>query len=155
MRSPTIRALADGDRDRVLEIWLAASRVGHPFLDDATLQRQQVLVRDHYLPLAETWVAGDRDGRIVGFIGLLDRLIGGLFVDPSCHRTGVGRALVAHAASLKGELAVEVYLANAPARAFYARLGFRETARRETDDAGQRLPLLHLRRPADVAPPRG
>ncbi len=34
------------DQDRVLEIWLTASRAGHPFLSDTDLEAQRVLVRD-------------------------------------------------------------------------------------------------------------
>lgn len=131
------------DRDAVLSVWLAASRVGHPFLSEVDLATQQALVRDVYLPRAETWVLR-RDGRVAGFIGLLDSFIGGLFVDPACHGQGVGRALVAHAHHLKGPLSVEVYAANTGATAFYRRCGFVEAGRRETDDEGRPQPLIRM-----------
>ena len=136
------------DRRRVLELWLAASRVGHPFLTEADLAAQRALVRDVYLEQAETWVA-TAAGRIDGFIGLLDAFIGGLFVDPDAHRSGIGRTLVEHAAARKGALTVEVYAANESALAFYARLGFTVAGRREIDDEGRALPLVQLRRPTD------
>jgi ribosomal protein S18 acetylase RimI-like enzyme len=135
------------DQARVLDIWLAASRAGHPFLTEADLATQRMLVRDLYLEQAETWVA-TMAGRIEGFIGLLDAFIGGLFVDPEAHRSGIGRALVQHAAARKGALTVDVYAANEAALAFYARLGFTLTGRRDIDDEGRHLPLLQLRRPA-------
>lgn len=125
----TIRAYRDDlDRDRLAEIWLAASRVGHPFLSEAELLEQLAQVRDIYLPQAENWVVEDEAGQI-GFIGLIDDFIGGLFVDPTAHGGGYGKALVLHAVALKGTLDVEVYAANAAAIAFYRRLGFLEVSR--------------------------
>jgi len=135
------------DQARVLDIWVAASHAGHPFLTEADLAAQRTLVRDVYLEQAETWVA-IVDGRLDGFIGLLDSLIGGLFVDPQARRGGIGRALVQHAAAGTGTLTVEVYAANDAALAFYARLGFTPVGRREVDDEGRPLPLVQMRRPA-------
>jgi putative acetyltransferase len=131
------------DRDQVLSVWLAASRVGHPFLTEDDLERQQTLVRDVYLPKAETWVA-EEGGRIHGFIGLLGNFIGGLFVNPDRHGLGIGRALVEHAARLKGHLAVDVYAANPIAPSFYHRCGFIETGRKEWDDEGRPFELIRM-----------
>ncbi|MGF7004862.1 GNAT family N-acetyltransferase [Aminobacter sp. BE322] len=143
----TIRAHTDADRERLAEIWLEASRVGHPFLPEADLLGQQAMVRDIYLSQAENWVA-ELDGKPVGFIGLIDAFIGGLFVTPSAHGHGLGKALVLHAAGLKGDLEVEVYAANDTAVGFYRRLGFAETLRHDEDDEGRRLQVIRMRRPA-------
>ncbi|HYE49053.1 MAG TPA: GNAT family N-acetyltransferase [Azospirillaceae bacterium] len=146
-----IRPCGMSDHAACLDVWLRASRVGHPFLTDQDLAGQWKLVRDVYLPNAETWVAVAA-GCIVGFIGLLDRHIGGLFVDPRHHGMGVGRRLVAHAARLKGPLTVQVYEANR-AVGFYLRCGFRITGRQERDDEGRALPLLALRLEPPTAQP--
>jgi len=137
----------DATRDAAacLAIWRSASEVGHPFLDRATLDADADLVRDVYLPAAEVHVATLAEAP-VGFVALLDRMIGALFVDPRHHGTGIGRALVGHAAALRGSLDVEVYEANTAARAFYAACGFVETGRRDTDDHGLALPLVRMHR---------
>lgn len=140
-----IRRYAAADRPRVLEIWRAAVRHGHPFLGLATLREQERKVRDLYLPVAENWIA-ERRGRALGFIGLLDGHVGGLFVDPACHREGVGRALVEHAADLHGRLTVAVYEANPGALAFYRRCGFLETVHRPRDADGRPFPVIEMRR---------
>ena len=142
---PMIRPYDFSDRDRLLEIWHQASRVGHPFLSARDLEEQKALVRDVYLPQAETWVALDA-GTIVGFIGLLGSFVGGLFVDPSSQKLGVGRSLVEHAAAIKGELEVEVYALNQGALHFYRKLAFADVARRPTDDQGRPLEIMRLRR---------
>lgn len=132
---------ARGDLDRCMAIWRAASEVGHPFLDSATLDTDAVVVRDAYMPAAEIMVA-ERAGAVIGFIALLGDLVGGLFVDPAAHHSGAGRALISDALRRKGRLEVEVYAANPGARAFYAACGFVETGRRDTDDHGRALPLI-------------
>jgi ribosomal protein S18 acetylase RimI-like enzyme len=140
-----LRAYEPADREACLAIWQAASEVGHPFLGRDVLARQRALVGEVYLPRAETIVA-ERDGAILGFVGLLGAFIGGLFVAPSAHGRGIGRHLVLHAAGLKGELTVEVYEANRGARAFYERLDFVATGRREVDDEGLPYPLVRMTR---------
>ncbi|MEJ6784370.1 GNAT family N-acetyltransferase [Aminobacter sp. Piv2-1] len=143
----TIRAYSVADRERLAEIWLEASFVGHPFLPEADLLGQQAKVREFYLPQAENWVA-ELDGEPAGFIGLIDDFIGGLFVDPAAHGHGLGKALVLHAAGLKGDLEVEVYAANDTAVGFYRRLGFAETLRHDEDDEGRPLEVIRMRRAA-------
>lgn len=144
----TIRAYRDDlDRDRLAEIWLAASRVGHPFLSETELLDQQAKVRNTYLPQAENWVVED-NGSQVGFIGLIDNFIGGLFVDPAAHGSGHGKALVLYAATLKGTLDLEVYAANVAAIGFYRRLGFLEVSRSQRDDEGTSREVVLMQRPA-------
>ncbi|WP_378949999.1 GNAT family N-acetyltransferase [Mesorhizobium sp. ANAO-SY3R2] len=141
-----IRAYSDmTDRNRLTEIWLDASRVGHPFLSESDLLDQQAKVRDIYLPQAENWVA-ELDGKSVAFIGLIDSFIGGLFVAPAAHGHGLGKALVLHAAGIKGALEVEVYAANKAAVGFYQRGGFVEVLRHSQDDEGRPLEVIRMRR---------
>lgn len=144
----TIRAYRDDlDRDRLADIWLAASRIGHPFFGEAELLDQQAKVRDVYLAGAENWVL-ENDGLPLGFIGLIDNFIGGLFIDPVAHGSGFGKALVLHAAALKGTLDVEVYTANAVAIAFYRRLGFTEVSRSLQDEDGLSREVVLMQRAA-------
>ena len=143
----TIRPYQEADREAVLAVWARAAGVGHPFLSEADLATQRLLVAEVYLPMAETWLALDAAGRVEGFIGLLDRHVGGLFVLPDRHRRGIGARLLAHALGLKGPpLTLEVYEANPDAVAFYVRQGFLVVGRKEEDDQGRPLPLLTMRR---------
>lgn len=130
------------DRNRLAEIWLDASRVGHPFLSEADLLDQQAKVRDIYLTQADNRVA-ELDWKSVGFIG-------GLFVAPATHGHGLGKALVLHAAALKGALDVEVCAANETALGFYQRIGFVEVLRHSQDDEGRPLEVIRMRRAGQV-----
>lgn len=143
-----IRNYCPEDREAVLDIWLAASRVGHPFLSETDLAGQYALTRDRYLDLATIYVI-EKDGKIVGFVGLVGELndfIGALFVSPECHRRGFGRKLVEYAADLRSPLFVEVYAQNEPGMSFYQKNGFVEESRRDHDDEGRPLEIVRLRR---------
>lgn len=142
-----IRDYRTADQDRVLDIWLEASRAGHAFLGEATLLEQQHKVRDVYLPAASNRVA-EVNGRVEGFIGLLDNFIGGLFVDPKAHGSGIGRALVEDAAARAGDLTVTVYADNEKAVAFYRRCGFVELSRQADDGEGRPLVVVEMARRA-------
>lgn len=140
-----LRRAEPSDFGAMAQIWLDASRAGHPFLGEAVLEEQLTTVRNVYFPQAENWVA--EDGPVIGFMGLLGSHIGGLFVSPATHRRGVGRRLVEHAADRMGSLSVEVYEQNESAVAFYLRCGFVKTGRKERDDEGRPFPLLRLTSP--------
>ena len=144
-----VRRAAPGDATALLHIWLEASRVGHPFLGEEALQEQLPKLRDVYIPHADNWVAVEGD-TILGFIGLVDNHVGGLFVAPAAHRRRVGRLLLDHASERLGELTVEVYEQNRSACSFYGSCGFEPIGRKELDDEGRALPLLRMKRASAV-----
>ena len=84
------------DLDDVLRVWAAASEIAHPFLSDEFQATARHDIANVFLPITETWV-WESNGRVVGFISMLDNEIGGLFVDPKFQRVGLGQALVDHA----------------------------------------------------------
>lgn len=140
----TIRPSRPEDRDALFGIWLAAVRATHDFLTEEDIAYYAGQVREAYLPQAEFLVAVDGADRPVGFMGMTGAKIDALFVDPSRHGQGVGRALVSQARSRVPVLEVDVNEQNGQARAFYERLGFRKTGRSELDDSGRPFPLIHM-----------
>lgn len=117
------------DLKKLSNIWFDASLKAHPFIGEPKL------IEEEYLPKSETSVAC-LDGEAIGFISLLGSFIGGIFIAPERQGLGVGRRLIAHALNQKGELSLEVYLANEQAVRFYTQLGFHEVSRRDVDDQG-------------------
>lgn len=118
-----IRRYVLDDTDALIAIWEKANAFAHPFLPEAFVTQVAKDMRELYLPNAETWVLEDA-GQAIGFIALVGNEIGGLFLHPSRHRKGFGRALVDHAVALKGSLQVEVFKENTSGRAFYEHYGF-------------------------------
>ncbi len=139
----SIRAYDEAaDLHALSAIWFEASCRAHAFIGEPRLREQRRLIEEKYLPSAETWVAC-LAATPVGFISLLDSYVGGLFVAPDRQGHGIGRALVAHALALKGELQLEVYTDNTQAFSFYTGIGFTEVSRRTEDDEG--LPFANAR----------
>ena len=139
-----IRAGRPEDNPGLLDIWLRAVRATHHFLTEDDIQVFVPLLRDHYLAMAELWVAAGADDAPVGFMGLAEAKVEMLFVDPDRHGLGTGRALLAHAAALKGALTLDVNEQNPGALAFYRKCGFRETGRSPVDGMGMAFPLIHM-----------
>ena len=139
----SIRAYDEAaDLQALLAIWFDASLLAHAFIGEDHLRAQRVLVEEKYLPNAETWVACQGETPI-GFVSLLGSHVGGLFVAPD-QGQGIGRALVAHALALRGQLRLNVYVRNAKAFSFYKSLGFRELSRRGEDDEGLPFEIAEL-----------
>lgn len=133
-----IRPYAPRDLGHVLEIWEAASRTGHPFLSESFIAAERERVRDVYLRMATTWLCED-DGRVVGFISLVDNEVGALFVEPKSHRRGIGRALMEIAMGRSPTLELEVFKENSTARAFYERCGFDEISEYRHAETGRQM----------------
>ncbi|WP_374191086.1 N-acetyltransferase [Candidatus Symbiopectobacterium sp. 'North America'] len=94
-------------------LWLESTTRSHPFINPTYWQESEPLVRELYIPNAETWVY-EVEGAIVGFISVMEqRFVGALFVHHRWHSKGVGVAL-----------SLEVYEQNLRACAFYQKLGF-------------------------------
>ncbi|MGQ7786215.1 acetyltransferase [Nesterenkonia sp. K-15-9-6] len=130
-------------------IWRGAVDATHDFLAEADRDEIETRLQSDYFPAVVVSVA-ERDGRPVGFSGVLDGTLEMLFVDATHRDSGIGTALLAHAIKDHAVTTVDVNEQNASAAGFYAHRGFEVVGRSETDEAGRPYPLLHLRlsRPA-------
>jgi putative acetyltransferase len=118
-----IRRYKTEDTDTLIAIWDNAEALAHPFLPSEVRDQVRNDMRNLYLPNAETWVLED-NGALVGFIAMIEKEIGGLFLDPSRQGKGMGSQMVDHVVSLKGPLTVEVFKHNKIGVRFYKRYGF-------------------------------
>jgi putative acetyltransferase len=150
----TIRDADPEDREVLVGIWRRAVEATHHFLGAAEVDDLETRTRGA-LARAAVRVASGTDGP-VGFLGGSAGEVDMLFVDPAVHGRGAGTALLDDAAVHHPVLTLDVNEQNPLARAWYARRGFVETGRSETDEDGRPYPLLHLRRatPPGPAPDR-
>lgn len=84
------------DLTAIIDVWFEASLIAHPFIGPERLSEQRQLIKEVYLPQAETWVAL-QGGPPIGFISLLGNVVGGLFIHPAWQGQGIGRKLIDHA----------------------------------------------------------
>ncbi|WDG19275.1 GNAT family N-acetyltransferase [Microbacterium sp. Clip185] len=141
-----IRPAAASDHPRLVEVWRSAVEATHDFLTSAEVDLYEQQLREYLPQMPVLWVAVD-DDTAIGFLGSGDGVIEMLFVDPTRHGRGIGRALVARVAGGAAPLRVDVNEENAGAQRFYAALGFIEVGRSALDGEGQPHPILHLERP--------
>ncbi len=138
-----LREYTESDIEGYMETWEAASKLAHPFLSDEFHAQVGHDIRNTYLAMTESWV-WESDGLVVGFISLMGKEIGGLFVRPSCHRQGIGKTLVDHALVARRHLEVEVFKENQIGRNFYAKRGFVPVAEKLHSDSGHLVVRLEL-----------
>ena len=137
-----IRPYDETDSDQIIETWREASLIAHPFLSSSFMQQEEVNLRSLFLPRSKTWVYVDQD-RVVGFISMIDHVVGGIFVHPRWQRKGVGAALIDKARIRHAQLELEVFEANHQGRAFYQKYGFVEIGHRI--DKATNQPMIKLR----------
>lgn len=111
--------------DPVLILWLESTTFAHPFIDEQYWHDSLALVRDVYLPAAQTWVWEEND-TLLGFVSVMDnQFVGALFVAPQALHRGIGSALLNEVKQRYPMLSLEVYQKNGRAVNFYHALGFR------------------------------
>jgi len=137
-RGITLRPADPNDAPRVADVLIASRRT---FLAYAPLAHSEpdvrAWVRDRLIPGGGVTVA-EREGVVVALMAVSHgdtwRSIDQMYVDPAWTGRGIGGRLLAHAlATLRPPVRLWTFQANAGARRFYERYGFR--AVRFTDGA--------------------
>ncbi|NDO82617.1 N-acetyltransferase [Citrobacter sp. NCU1] len=120
-----IRESQSNDMAPLLALWMKSTQYAHPFIEARYWQESEQIVRDVYLPAAQTWV-WEEDGILKGFASVMEaRFLGALFVAPEAIRSGIGKALVQFVQQRFPVLSLEVYQKNQSAVNFYHAMGFR------------------------------
>lgn len=119
-----IRKMEEKDIPDVLQIWLETNIKAHSFIEKEYWTGNYEMVKQ-ILPEAEVYVYEDeKNGQIVGFIGMNNQYVEGLFVKESAQSRGIGKQLLDYAKSRKTELRLGVYQKNVRAMRFYLRENF-------------------------------
>ena len=143
MHAP-IETPAATDLPRMLEVWEAAVRATHDFLEEHDIQVLKPLLIEQYFPsLVLTCIRG-ADGQVAGFLGYAAGKVEMLFVDPQAHGQGIGSRLLQDAVTRLGADRVDVNEQNPKALGFYLAQGFTLDSRSPLDGGGRPFPILHL-----------
>ena len=122
-----IRKLEEPNLDAVMKIWLDTNIKTHDFISAEYWLGNYEMVKS-LLPEAEVYVyEDDATEEIVGFIGLMDTFVAGLFVKDGMQSKGIGKQLVDYAKDKKERLSLTVYQKNERAIRFYKREQFVNT----------------------------
>jgi putative acetyltransferase len=118
-----IRNYRETDLEEMVRLWYDASVLAHSFIPSSFWALNQSAMKEKYLQFSENFVF-EEEGKVAGFISLVEERICALFVAPKMQERGIGRALIEHAMILKGNLALKVYRENENALRFYEKRGF-------------------------------
>lgn len=130
--------------DSLLAIWLEGNLQAHSFISKNYWLDNQVGVREG-LAQARIFVK-ETDGKAVGFLGLVEEEIAGLFVKEQFQKQGIGEALIQRVKDEKKILTLTVYENNQAALLFYERQGFRRVRYQIDPETQQREWLMRWTR---------
>lgn len=130
-----IRKFKTEELEQVMQLWLSANLQAHDFIAADYWHKNYAAVKEA-LPQAELYVYCENE-QVLGFVGLQDNYLAGIFVAPAYQGKGIGKKLLAQAKKVRQTLKLHVYQKNVLARKFYARQGFTEISWQEDESTGE------------------
>lgn len=117
-----IRKFEKNDIDVVMQIWKNENIKAHKFISKEYWENNYNYVKEN-LPNAEMYVYIFKE-KIVGFVGLNNNYIEGIFVDTNNQCKGIGTSLLNKVKGSRNNLTLSVYKKNINAISFYKKNGF-------------------------------
>ena len=93
-----IRKYQPQDLEHIMKIWLETNLAAHGFIPAEYWNEQYEAVKEA-LPQADILIY-EEEGTVLGFLGLQDSYIAGLFVEKASQSRGIGRLLLEAAKSV-------------------------------------------------------
>lgn len=107
----------------VMKIWLNCNVQAHDFIDKTYWENNYQMVKE-ILPQVEVYVY-ENENEILGFVGLTENYIAGIFVKRDMQSKGIGKQLLDYIKKLKNNLTLQVYEKNQRAVKFYTKENFK------------------------------
>ena len=131
-----IRKIESKDKEIIMGIWLESTIKAHNFISNEYWENSYDIVKNVYIPMAETFVYEDKDG-IKGFISIINNeFIGALFVATEYQGSGIGKALIDYIIDKYKKLNLAVYKDNKKSVQFYINRGFKIVKEQINEDSG-------------------
>ena len=119
-----------------MKLWLNGNEDAHPFVPKEYWQTHYSEVQEA-LREASVFVYVS-DGKIQGFLGMIDEYIAGIFVDRNFRSQGIGTQLLNYIKQRYDKLSLEVYKKNTQAVAFYLKENFSILSEMVDEDTGEK-----------------
>ena len=130
-----IRKFETKDTKRVMKIWLEANLEAHDFVPSGYWLSQYQSVEEQ-LVQADVYVY-EQDKEILGFAGMVDDYLAGIFVDKKCRSIGIGKALLECVKKNYPAFSLNVYQKNKRAADFYLREGLSVVSKGIDEDTAE------------------
>ena len=139
-----IRKPNNDDVDRIAQIWLEVNTKTHDFIPEKYWIEQYDAVKQ-MLSQSEVYIY-EENGEILGFVGLADEYIEGIFVAILSQSRGIGKQLLDFIKGIKKELSLSVYQKNERAMKFYQRENFIIKSKNIDENTGEQENLMLWKR---------
>lgn len=135
---------SDNYKYQILSVWEKSVLATHDFLKKEDFIEIKALV--HSIDLNDFQVfCLLNEKRVLGFIGVAEKKVEMLFIDPACIGEGLGKKLLNFAILELNANLVDVNEQNTNAFKFYQKLGFEVYEKTDRDEQGREYPLLRMR----------
>lgn len=130
---------------KLLDVWESSVKATHLFLsaDEINNIKQYVPQALKEIPVL---VAAEKNGSLVGFMGIADKMLEMLFVSNESRGKGIGKKLLQYGIKNYAINELAVNEQNPLAKGFYEYMGFEVYKRTELDEQGNPYPLLYMKR---------
>lgn len=134
----------DNYRQQVLSVWENSVLATHNFLTSSDFEEIKDLVKNINFNDFEVFCL-TRGSAVIGFIGVADKKVEMLFLDPNFFGQRLGSKLLDFSIRQLNADKVDVNEQNQNAVNFYQKFGFQTFERTEKDDQGRNYPLLRMK----------
>lgn len=117
-----IRKKDSKDIKKIMDIWIASNLDAHNFISKDYFYNNFDFVKDA-IENATVYVY-EQESKVVGFVGINQEFIEGIFVDRNYRSKGIGKKLIDYCKKNYNTLSLNVYCKNKKAIEFYKREGF-------------------------------
>lgn len=135
MKEYIIRNRQNHDLQEILDIWLEINISAHAFIP-AEYWKENLDFVQKVIPQAQVCVC-ENQGEIVGFAGMENHYIAGIFVQKKMQGKGIGKLLLDACKKASSELSLHVYEKNKRAVKFYMREGFKLLEKQVDEHTGE------------------
>lgn len=139
-----IRKFQDFDLKKVLRLWYEGNLEAHDFIDREYWDRNLSYVK-RVIPEVEVYVY-EINGQVVGFVGIDEGYIAGLFVDKEFRGCGVGSKLMDYVKERYDFFTLHVFENNYGAVTFYENRGLLKKEESVHEDLGEVEYLMYYRK---------
>jgi putative acetyltransferase len=137
-------------REQMILVWEKSVRATHHFVTPMEVERLKGLVREIDFNSFSVFCLVSED-KVLGFLGVEDRVIESLFLDPDYIGQKFGSKLMDFALDNLRANKVNVNEQNTEAIKFYTRFGFKTYERTEKDSYGNAYPILKMMLKPDLS----
>lgn len=127
-------------------VWRRSVKETHLFLSNQDIEKIAELIPTYLNEITHLIIAENELNEPVAFMGIDDKKLEMLFINPNERGKGLGKELITYGITHYDINELGVNEQNEQATAFYKHMGFQTYNRSETDEQGNPYPILYMKK---------